>query len=1035
MAKIEVEFTLKNGDKVKTSNEQIIAQLKETGATYTEVGNAATASSQEQVAAQEAVAKTYQEVLAEYKANKQELFALAAQGQETSARYLELQASVSKTADALEDSRRGIKANQSSTDAFIGSLSGVAGGFAAAQGAIGLFGTESDKVQKSLLKVQSALALAQGVQQLKDAKESFLSLGTTVGKFLGIIKPVEAANKNVAVSANTAAVAETQMGNAGLVAGEKTATGSALAVAGINAFKAALVSTGILAIVVAIGYAVSLIGEAWKAEEEANKEALENGVKSLDDYGNKLNEINQNYISESSAVLEKEIAQAEKNFVNKKGLEDEIFRLKINYQTILKKFFEDDEKFQARLTEDKIAAQQRIIDSLKLEGAERSEIAKVEAKIEEIRSADQSRKAKAQSDLNVLEFKTQTLREQNETRLLELAKKAAEERKVLLEKDLLNNKNARDKELESAKQSYEKDKKEYESHNVDLVNLTAEYNKRKAEINKKYDDEISNFNIAVQEERIKLLNGEATAQLVIQDRTGEERLAKLDKLQKDELESYKTAGKDTADLIIKQGIDRAMLENLISLQNADLRKKIQLDATKSILELENKAITDNIDKKVELYLLDFDAWAENEKKKAALAKDFNEAEYDEYVKLLRAKGEADLRYNDEVVKIEKQGSINKSSVSQEYYKELKKLQDASGGDYKKYTEDKEKLDKQYAIDSLKIENDKLDKEIALLEKDPNRDPVKLAELKTLRLKNETEIAEGIIALEKKVTDAGKTEAQKRYDNTVKLIQQVMATLSEVANAIDEFYALQEAKTNSFYDNEIQKNTDARDAEVNNYALTSEEKQNISDEYALKETALEEQRNEELKKIRKKQADFDFGIQLAQIAGNTALGIMQINANPAVNADVTQTLRVILTGLIVAAGIAQVAAATAAREQVKNLGKGGILDGPSHAAGGIMVGNTGISVEGGEAVINKRSTAMYAPLLSAINVAGGGNPLTPNFGGGMALGGQMMFDPNSITQAVQQGIQNGTNLTKAYILSSDVQSNAVKTSRIKRQTTY
>jgi hypothetical protein len=54
---------------------------------------------------------------------------------------------------------------------------------------------------------------------------------------------------------------------------------------------------------------------------------------------------------------------------------------------------------------------------------------------------------------------------------------------------------------------------------------------------------------------------------------------------------------------------------------------------------------------------------------------------------------------------------------------------------------------------------------------------------------------------------------------------------------------------------------------------------------------------------------------------------------------------------------------------------------------------------------------------------------------MAFGGQMMFDPNSITQAVQQGIQNGTNMTKAYILSSDVQSDTIKTSRIKRQTTY
>lgn len=50
-------------------------------------------------------------------------------------------------------------------------------------------------------------------------------------------------------------------------------------------------------------------------------------------------------------------------------------------------------------------------------------------------------------------------------------------------------------------------------------------------------------------------------------------------------------------------------------------------------------------------------------------------------------------------------------------------------------------------------------------------------------------------------------------------------------------------------------------------------------------------------------------------------------------------------------------------------KGGILQGASHAQGGIQT-RFG-EVEGGEAVINKRSTSMFAPLLSQINQAGGG----------------------------------------------------------------
>ncbi|MDP2686437.1 MAG: hypothetical protein Q8O62_04395 [Aequorivita sp.] len=46
--------------------------------------------------------------------------------------------------------------------------------------------------------------------------------------------------------------------------------------------------------------------------------------------------------------------------------------------------------------------------------------------------------------------------------------------------------------------------------------------------------------------------------------------------------------------------------------------------------------------------------------------------------------------------------------------------------------------------------------------------------------------------------------------------------------------------------------------------------------------------------------------------------------------------------------------------------GGLLQGPSHARGGIP-----LEAEGGEAIINRRSTQMYAPILSAINQAGGG----------------------------------------------------------------
>jgi hypothetical protein len=71
--------------------------------------------------------------------------------------------------------------------ALSSSLSGVAGGFAAYQGAMGLVGVESKDLEKQLLKVQSAMAIAQGFQALGEARDSFKQLkAVAIDAFNGI---------------------------------------------------------------------------------------------------------------------------------------------------------------------------------------------------------------------------------------------------------------------------------------------------------------------------------------------------------------------------------------------------------------------------------------------------------------------------------------------------------------------------------------------------------------------------------------------------------------------------------------------------------------------------------------------------------------------------------------------------------------------------------------------------------------------------------------------------------------------------------
>jgi hypothetical protein len=94
-----------------------------------------------------------------------------------------------KAAQKAAELRDRIGDAKSLTDAFnpdakfkalTASLSGVAGGFGAVQGAMALFGAETENVQKTLLKVQSAMAISQGLQSIGESVDSFKQLGAVI---------------------------------------------------------------------------------------------------------------------------------------------------------------------------------------------------------------------------------------------------------------------------------------------------------------------------------------------------------------------------------------------------------------------------------------------------------------------------------------------------------------------------------------------------------------------------------------------------------------------------------------------------------------------------------------------------------------------------------------------------------------------------------------------------------------------------------------------------------------------------------------
>jgi hypothetical protein len=138
--------------------------------------------------------------------------------------------------------------------ALSSSLSGVAGGFAAAQGGMALFGVESENVQATLLKVQSAMALSQGIQAVGESVDSFRQLNAVIQNSTAFQKV------NSLVTAAAAVV-------------QKVFTGAVnTTAASFNALKAAIVSTGIGALVVGIGYLISKMNDGADAAKELTKE-------------------------------------------------------------------------------------------------------------------------------------------------------------------------------------------------------------------------------------------------------------------------------------------------------------------------------------------------------------------------------------------------------------------------------------------------------------------------------------------------------------------------------------------------------------------------------------------------------------------------------------------------------------------------------------------------------------------------------------------------------------------------------------------
>lgn len=109
------------------------------------------------------------------------LYELALAGDTTSKEYQELLKTVANYRKVQIQTDLTVDSAATTLDQKLGgAIQGAVSGFAAVQGAMGLLGSESEQLEKTLLKVQSALAIAEGVRGIRENIGYFKQLGSTV---------------------------------------------------------------------------------------------------------------------------------------------------------------------------------------------------------------------------------------------------------------------------------------------------------------------------------------------------------------------------------------------------------------------------------------------------------------------------------------------------------------------------------------------------------------------------------------------------------------------------------------------------------------------------------------------------------------------------------------------------------------------------------------------------------------------------------------------------------------------------------------
>ena len=321
-------------------------------------------------------------------------------------------------------------------------------------------------------------------------------------------------------------------------------------------------------------------------------------------------------------------------------------------------------------------------------------------------------------------------------------------------------------------------------------------------------------------------------------------------------------------------------------------------------------------------------------------------------------------------------------------------------------------------DVVKSLSKKTSEEIVEIEKDKN---IKLAEE---QVKANAEID----ALIKKHDEAVLAEEKKKAEMKVQAYVELEATLQAAALSIFNNAMDQRSKANQKeYDNKIALIDAEQQAYENaqaNRTTLQQAQYDAEQGFAEQKINAERKRQIEEDKIKKKQFNAQKINDAANIAIKTALAVMSSVAAFPLTGGMPFTAINIAIGAIEEAAVLS-------KKYIPTYATGGLVNGPGTGTSDSI--NARLS--NGESVINAKSTSMFAPMLSAINQAGGGVaiPHTKN----------NIFNPSTTSSSSvmdSEGIINAINElsnrpVETYVKEVTITNSQNRADKLKRRTSF